>query len=382
MVFTHHHHDVTSFAGVDMDTTTPTLPVSPGLTIPVRNNNNLQYYSDIKLGGGDQKFHVIFDTGSDKLWVPSSECHSGVCKSHHQFDIGNSESFQDDGGRVTLSYGTGTVDAKTGKDTVVIGHVAIPEYPIAVSVRETERPFSSLDSIDGIFGISQNSKFSENNVYSFYLSNDTGTDGALAVGGLVDAGHIDPSSSIVYHPTTSRDSWTVDLVDVKVGDERLGVCGSHPCRALIDTGSSLVTGPPDDVRELLSRVHATCGGGESPPVTFIFKDESGNEVEYPITSKEYSVDFQDDHKECKIGFGKLDMGDKKWVIGDTFLRRYVSVFDKAHHRIGFVKSRHLDEGVGVLTRDIRVVGGVGGLIMTEEVRQERAQAVGIRFLFS
>jgi hypothetical protein len=172
-------------------------------------------------------------------------------------------------------------------------------------------------------------------------------------------------------------------VDVKVGDHRMHVCGDKGCAALIDTGSSLITGPPNDINNILKSqgIHQTCSGyiqGPSKDITLIFQDQDGNETEYPLSSKEYSIDFQDDAKECKLGIGPLDMGNKRWVIGDTFLRRYVSLFDKEHHRIGFVKSRHDNEDIGVLSREVPITAGIA---LKSVMRTLRARTVGITFLF-
>merc|ERR1711865_299988 len=39
----------------------------------------------------------------------------------------------------------------------------------------------------------------------------------------------------------------------------------------------------------------------------------------------------------------MDTPGKKWVIGDTFLRRYYSIYDDDRGLVGFVRSLHPDE---------------------------------------
>ena len=354
-------------------------------SIPVYNHNNLQYYTDIKLGGG-QKFNVILDTGSDKLWVPSSECHSRVCKEHHRFDESISPTFVRTDDSLKLKYGTGQVYARTGRENVSIGDELkkLDAYPIAVSTDVTEKPFSSLKPIDGIFGIGKGTKFTDDaKLFSFYLSNDTALNGSMSLSGI-DENHINPESPLVYHPTITPGSWTIKLVDIKVGDQRMHVCGDSGCSALIDTGSSLITGPAHDVKFLLKsgNIHQSCNENKQDPsknITLIFSDQKGKEVEYPLNSKEYSIDFRDEHKECKLGIGPLDMGNKRWVIGDTFLRRYVSVFDKENHRVGFVKSHHENEDIGVVSREVPLLAG--GIHLPMVMRTVRLRTLASAFLF-
>merc|ERR1711920_532575 len=48
---------------------------------------------------------------------------------------------------------------------------------------------------------------------------------------------------------------------------------------------------------------------------------------------------------CDPGVGVMDTAGKKWVIGDTFLRRYYSIFDDDRGMVGFVRSLHPDEAI-------------------------------------
>ena len=390
------HHEHSSFAGGFDITSTSTPSELPLLTIPIRNNNNLQYFGTVKIGSEGKDFNVIFDTGSDKLWVPSVDCTSSVCKAHHRLD---STTFRPDMTHSSLSYGTGEVQTKNGVDTVTLvgnksNQAGVVEssfsetiqaephsssYPVSLATSMTSKPFLSLKQIDGIFGMSQGAKFSHDHpLYSMYLSNDTAKEGELNVGGVNPARSADGTSRPgIWHETQNPTSWSLDLVDIKVGDERLGLCTpDDPCTGLIDSGSSLITGPPSDVAKILAKVHPTCGGDTSPPVTLILKNRDGREVEYPLNSKEYTINFKDTN-ECEVGIGPLNMGHKRWVIGDTFLRRYMAVFDKEHTRVGFLRSKHDDESIGVVTRGLQ---GHEVLLGPGRTRSECIRQLGNQFL--
>jgi hypothetical protein len=370
----HAHHTDSSFA-------------AESFSVPIYNNNNLQYYGQVDIGtnlkGKSQDpFNVILDTGSSKLWVPSSSCTSSVCRAHHQFDPDSSSTYRASSqGDSSMTYGTGVVRVTNGTDVVSMGGNGIgtdpSAHPLGLALSESAKPFGKLKTIDGIFGMAPTTPVAQK-LFSVYLSNDTAKPGALSVGSI-DTAHSSPGTP-TWHRVHGDQSWNIDLVDIKVGDTRLGVCPSDkPCVGLVDSGSSLVTGPSKDVARLLSKIHPTCGtDSNAEPVSLILKDESGNEVEYPLDPKEYSIDFRDT-KECNIGFGALDLGKKKWVIGDTFLRRYLSIFDKANHRVGFIKSKHDDESIGVVTRGLV---DMRELVVLAESSRERIQRIGSDFLFN
>merc|ERR1712232_1321296 len=94
----------------------------------------------------------------------------------------------------------------------------------------------------------------------------------------------------------------------------------------------------------------------------------GKLVSYPLTPQEYTLQTLDEvpgsgdsgyFKEfpvlgqggkapdikdrCEPGIGVMDVPGRKWVLGDTFLRRYYSIYDDDKGLVGFVRSIHPDE---------------------------------------
>ena len=371
-----HTHDQTAFFNSPLSSAV--LP-SPTVTSPLVNHNNLQYFGNVSIGSPGQNFQVIYDTGSSMLWVPGAAC--STCKNtaliDSKFDGNSSATWNPSASdsAMKIGYGTGAVDVKMGEDNVAIcgsdGNCAKSFHPVGVAVHQTARPFNTLP-FHGIMGLSPGGLLSDflhsltpgsvmargpndhpptspPSLLGIYLSNDSAIPGSVAFGG-VEQHHIDLQRPLHWFPTDGN-SWTVKMSDIAVNGERLHVCPESGCPALVDSGSSLLTGPSDVMKTVLpkiGKVAHSCSNIETMPKVEIFlKDLDGNEVGFPLTGPEYNTRFNEG---CEPGIGSLDIGDKKWVLGDTFLRRFYSIFDESAKAVGLVKSAHADERIGVLTR--------------------------------
>merc|ERR1719181_1937553 len=88
----------------------------------VHNNTHaIEYSGEIQVGG--QSFNVIFDTGSDRLIVPSSDCVSDACQKHQLYDSSKSTTAANisDPEPVEATFGTGHVEGYEAEDRVCVG---------------------------------------------------------------------------------------------------------------------------------------------------------------------------------------------------------------------------------------------------------------------
>eukprot|EP00928_Gymnodinium_smaydae_P096573 TRINITY_DN8560_c0_g1_i1.p1 TRINITY_DN8560_c0_g1~~TRINITY_DN8560_c0_g1_i1.p1 ORF type:complete len:570 (-),score=98.50 TRINITY_DN8560_c0_g1_i1:91-1800(-) len=377
------------------------------LRVDLLNNNNSQYYGDFTLGTPRQHFTGIFDTGSGMIWVPGSHCKSQVCQDHNRFDgtasnqyVPASSTQSDvDHARGTIRYGTGRVDYEGGVDTLTVcdshdnagcagaddHHISMPGQPIGTSTEQTNYPFSILP-FDGIVGmapsVNKGSMLHQlkaagalaKNIFGFYFSEDTHRNGSVTFGG-VEPQRIAPHSPLNWFDITKPNEWTIKLKDITVNGQPLHVCDKRPggvCPAVVDTGSSLVTGPQAEMEKLLPKIRTdvNCKGLDAmPEVAVQLVDRDGRVVSYPLNPKEYVLRSLEEvpgsgnyghvnefpvlgnadaaspevQPVCEPGIGVMDVAGSKWVLGNTFLRRYYSIFDDDRGLVGFVRSHHMDE---------------------------------------
>ncbi|XP_058860695.1 pepsin A-like [Acipenser ruthenus] len=313
------------------------------------NDYDLSYFGVISIGTPPQSFKVIFDTGSSNLWVPSVYCKSQPCTNHKTFDPSKSFTFRSTSRTVAIQYGTGAMTGILGYDTVTIGSIVDKSQVFGLS--ETEPgSFLYYVAFDGILGLAypsisssgatpvfdnmMNQGLVSQDLFSFYLSRDS------QAGSVVTFGGIDPSyytGNINWIPVTSQTYWEITMDNITVSGNV--VACSSGCRAIVDTGTSLVIGPMNDIANIQSSVGASRGqNGEytvncniaksMPEVTFNI-----NGVPFTLPSTAYV--FQRTSG-CSSGFGQ-DYNDL-WILGDVFIRVYYSIFDRGNNRVGLAQA--------------------------------------------
>ena len=84
----------------------------------------------------------------------------------------------------------------------------------------------------------------------FYYSVNENTKGEITLG------YIDPNrftGKLIYYNVIDQFYWTIKLDDIRLGKDSLGLCPSG-CKAIVDTGTSLISGPTKDMRSLLKAI--------------------------------------------------------------------------------------------------------------------------------
>ncbi|XP_040032590.2 pepsin A [Gasterosteus aculeatus] len=316
---------------------------------PMTNDADLAYYGIISIGTPPQSFKVIFDSGSSNLWVPSIYCNSPACNNHAKFNPGTSSTYRNNGGALSIRYGTGSMTGILGYDTVKVGGLAVTNQIFGLS--ESEAPFMQYMRADGILGLAyprlsasgatpvfdnmMREGLVNQDLFSVYLSSDSQQGSVVTFGG-VDPNHY--SGPISWIPLSNELYWQITVDSVTVNGQVVACNGG--CQAIVDTGTSLIVGPQSSISSINSRVGArsqngdylvNCNGiAQMPDVTFHIHGQ-----EFTIPASAYVCQSQ--YYGCRTGFG--NGGDNLWILGDVFIRQYYSIFNRAQNMVGLAKAR-------------------------------------------
>jgi len=319
--------------------------------VPLHDFSNVQYYGEIGVGSTEQKFEVIFDTGSSNLWVPSKEC-GDSCKGHATYDHSASSDYTEDKTPFNIQYGSGPVGGYLSKDSVTVGGLKLKQTRLAeITTAEGLGAAYSMGKFDGILGLGWQQisvdhippvftqmwqeKLVDEPVFSFKLSHKDGVDGELLFGGVDKS--VYNEGEMDYVPLSKKGYWQIDMGDVKANGD--SITGGAKQQAIVDSGTSLLTAPSAVINKLCAKVgcHNILG-------RIIISTKAKFEMSFELGGKEYTLNesnlvlpvFPFFH----IGLLAMQPMDipppngPLWILGDIFMQKYYTVFDLGKARVG------------------------------------------------
>lgn len=321
-------------------------------------------YVALRVGTPPQVFSVAVDTSSSNLLLTSASCSSLGCLSHHGYAKEASSTAEEGSLKepISVKVAAGRATGDIVLDKVCLGSsgdacAKTPFIQLTSMSQETFRDFP----FDGVLGIGLSaeptaSSFSlleniveagkaKHNMFSVWLATeDDHEESEIAFGGYPED-RLD--SELVWLPTSrslqaqkTSDLWKVDMSNLYVGNEILDTCGRYGCSAVFDTGTSVIAGPSNvmEALEAALDVKEDCSNaGSLPPLGFAF----GQSVLY-IESQDYVRKIGHPSR-CYHQFMSFEpqiVGQRRIILGDPFLQRYLTVFDRESLKVGLGVAKH------------------------------------------
>ncbi|RIA86750.1 aspartic peptidase domain-containing protein [Glomus cerebriforme] len=316
------------------------------------------YFGEIKIG--NQKFDILFDTGSSNLFVSDKNCISASCFNHNKFDPNKSPTFKKEGNPWSIVFGTGFASGITGIDDVTLaGFTAKKQiFGLATNVSDFFVPlvadgilglaFDSLNTLDNgsptfISTLINQKKI--NPLFSFHLPRAANFEdqGTLTLGGVErDKFKGDITFSHVQKtPVNGTDKfgfWIINLEDASVNKKSL----STKRKAIMDTGTSNIIIPNDDAAKL----HSQIPGAKIDPSgsgLFIIPCNTKAVVSLKFGGKNFEINPIDlvmpvSENLCASAI-MPGFAPGYWLVGITFLKNVYSVFDVKTPSVGLANNR-------------------------------------------
>lgn len=328
--------------------------IEKGESESIKDYANAQYYGTVQIGNPPQSFEVIFDTGSSNLWIPKVGCtHCGFpfFAKKNKYDHEKSTSYEVDGGDFEIMYGSGSVKGFFSLDNVLLADDLVIDAQRLAEVTDAGGLglAYSLGKFDGILGMGFTSisvggaptvfenAVKQNKVdqpiFAFYLG-DNGP-GELTFGGYDASKFV---GELNYVKLDAATYWQITLDSIKSGSYHKEA--ESKITAIVDSGTSLITGPKAEISKLAVAVGATpniigeytidCSKlDQVPDVVFTIGG-----IDYSIPGPKTVIQAQGT---CLFAFMGMDFPSPgpQWILGDVFMREYYTVFNYVDKSIGF-----------------------------------------------
>jgi hypothetical protein len=324
----------------------------------IKDYANAQYFGTVQIGNPPQSFQVIFDTGSSNLWVPKAGCtHCGnpFFGKKNKYDEDASSSYKKDGSDFEIMYGSGSVKGYFSLDDVLLADdIVINEQKFAEVTDAGGLGLAySLGKFDGILGMGFTSisvggaptvfenAIKQNKVdqpiFAFYLG-DNGP-GELTIGGY-DASKFE--GELKYVKLDAATYWQISLDAISSGAYHKK--SDDKITAIVDSGTSLITGPKADVARLAEAVGAKANIMGEYTIDCSKVDDIP-EIVFTIGGSDYAIPGPKTviqaQGTCLFAFMGMDFPPPgpQWILGDVFMREYYTVFNYLDQTIGFAKAK-------------------------------------------
>lgn len=302
-------------------------------SVGLRNvDNGLLWTGQVQFGFPPQSVYVDFDTGSADMLVNHGAYNPGLSISSHNTKKTFSSTYSD--GRKA----NGTIYT----DNFSIG--GIKGKHVAVGLSKKEFIASRESPNKGISGLSMPSIQTFPSSYKpffqtlreqgavsqgiFQFTIKTGSGSSLHLGGIDSSKY---TGSITWVDFDPSDGFYVASASINGKD----------IRTIIDSGTSLIIGPPNEVKEVLKSIDGVTISDQNGQVMATFPCKENPKVNIKYGSKTFplaNTHLKQNSTTCVLPImGRSGLPMKAWIMGDPFFQSATVIFDQDKHRLGFAK---------------------------------------------
>lgn len=312
--------------------------------VPLRNIRNIMYTGEVQVGTPSKKFNVVFDTGSSDFWLFSSRTIHTMNSFTKYYDHNDSVTSVVSTDHWSIQYGAGTASGNMVYDTVFLSGHNVSSFSFAEATKYSSE-FERIDlPMDGILGLAFQSNSVNGNPT---LIDRLKTDGKISRREFsfslnkenpefILGEHTERDITFIDLPT-SLGIWLLSAQKISMDSVIIDNCENN-CGVLIDTGTSYIIMPSlafTNLRTLIYTLRPDCKYYQ-----FGYIVCSTNSIEGLPTIKFYIQgirftlypgDYWNNRVLSFTTSPNLDI----WILGDTFLRVFYTIFDMDGKRIGF-----------------------------------------------
>ncbi|KAJ3829455.1 acid protease [Lentinula raphanica] len=287
--------------------------------------------------------------GSSDLFLPGQNCGT-TCEGHTIFNTAASSTAVNQNQQASLAFGDGsTVNADIFEDTVTVAGLTATSQTVGAATQYS--PGFEIDEFppDGLMGMAfpEISVFQANPVFQTLIAQGAVTASQFGVklatsGSELFLGGVDTAlfeGDFTNNPVTEVGFWQIDLQSVNVNGE----AAVSDLSAIIDTGTTLIVGDPDNVAAFYAAIPGsadasnTVGAGfftvpcdAIPAVSMTFGGTS-----FTLSPDTFNLGLVSaGSNDCVGGITASDLGNF-WVTGDVFLQNVYTSFDVGNTQVGF-----------------------------------------------
>jgi len=340
---------------------------SSGENLLVDQSADSSYYGSIAIGTPPVAYNVILDTGSADLWVADSSCTQN-CQGIQTFDTSTSSTYTNLTEAFSIQYGSGSASGTLATDVVQMAGFQVKQQVFATCDVVSN---NLLDSpVSGLMGLGWQSLSSSGSVpfwqslyqanaldeplMAFYLTRFVNQSNAqdLEPGGVFTLGATNTSlytGEIDYQTVDTTAYWTLTLSNLTVNSNSVTLpSGTSSLQAAIDTGTTLVGGPADQISNLYAQIPGSAAGTGNYQGYYTYPCSTTVNVAMSFGGKSWSIspaDFEltkQSNGQCVGAFFELSTSGSgsssssiSWIVGDTFLKNVYSVFRANPASVGF-----------------------------------------------